>query len=192
MTAVPHTSDSLLSELRDRDNSAVWTQFSAAYVPFLKSYCRRLGVQDADCDDVTQETVAAVSSVIGKFRYDPARGSFRSWLLRILHSKLSDLMRRRKRMPPAGNMEHAAYAVDAQSSDGQTTKRERQGLLEQVFDEIRREFRTNTWQAFELAAIHGLPAKEVSRSVGISVQAVYNAKNRVVKRIRERVCQLSC
>ena len=50
---------------------------------------------------------------------------------------------------------------------------------------IRTEFEERTWRAFWAAAVDGRPAAEVAAELGMSPGAVYIAKSRVLKRLRE-------
>jgi RNA polymerase sigma-70 factor (ECF subfamily) len=49
---------------------------------------------------------------------------------------------------------------------------------------IRPEFEPATWTAFSRVAIDGAPAGEVARELGLSVNAVFIAKSRVLSRLR--------
>ena len=48
-----------------------------------------------------------------------------------------------------------------------------------------------TLRAFELVAVRGVPAEEVARECGMSVDEVYTAKNRVAGRLRQIVGELT-
>ena len=50
---------------------------------------------------------------------------------------------------------------------------------------VRREIEEQTYQAFELFAVEELPAAEVAERLGITPNAVYGAKRRVMERLKE-------
>jgi DNA-directed RNA polymerase specialized sigma24 family protein len=50
---------------------------------------------------------------------------------------------------------------------------------------VRAEVESNTIRAFELFALHGRPAAEVAGELGLSRNAVFIAKHRVMKRVLE-------
>ena len=52
---------------------------------------------------------------------------------------------------------------------------------------IRAEFKESTWQAFYRTAVDARPAAEVAEELGISLRAVYQAKYRVMRRIRREL-----
>jgi RNA polymerase sigma-70 factor (ECF subfamily) len=69
----------------------------------------------------------------------------------------------------------------------------RQGLqdaLSRAAEQIRGTLAEATWQAFWQTAVEAGSAKDVARSLGISVGAVYVAKSRVAARIRQEVQKL--
>ena len=66
-----------------------------------------------------------------------------------------------------------------------------QTLLDRAMSRICDKFQPTTWETFRLATLEGLAAREVSRRVGISPDAVYIAKCRVLKRLRREVRQLN-
>jgi RNA polymerase sigma-70 factor (ECF subfamily) len=58
-------------------------------------------------------------------------------------------------------------------------------ILGACMDQVRREFEPGTVEAFERLARDGQSAAEAAAALGVAVKTVYNAKHRVLKRIRE-------
>lgn len=58
-------------------------------------------------------------------------------------------------------------------------------LLDQCLDRVRREVEPGTHAAFEAVVRLGLSAGDAARDLGVPVTVVYNAKHRVLTRIRE-------
>jgi RNA polymerase sigma-70 factor (ECF subfamily) len=54
-------------------------------------------------------------------------------------------------------------------------------------EQVRREVAPVTWQAFWKTAIEGQPGKQAAADLGISVATVYNARSRVLARLKELV-----
>jgi len=50
---------------------------------------------------------------------------------------------------------------------------------------VRQEVAPETYQAFELVALEGLPAADAARLTGLSRNAVYLARKRILARLRE-------
>src|SRR5215472_1766187 len=88
------TRSTLLSRLRDLGDDASWRAFFDTYWRLIYNVARKAGLAEADAQDVVQETVIAVARRIPEFRYDPAKGSFKQWLLLITRRRIHDHLRR--------------------------------------------------------------------------------------------------
>ncbi len=58
-------------------------------------------------------------------------------------------------------------------------------LLRRALELMQREYRPATWRACWEQVVEGRPAAEVARELGLSVNAVYVARSRVLWRLRE-------
>jgi RNA polymerase sigma-70 factor (ECF subfamily) len=57
--------------------------------------------------------------------------------------------------------------------------------IARLLRQIEPEFKPETWQAFRRVTLDGVPAEQVAADLGLSVNAVYVAKARVMQRLRE-------
>ena len=55
---------------------------------------------------------------------------------------------------------------------------------------MRPDFGSAAWKIFQQFALEGLPAAEVAAKTGVSVNAVIQAKARILKRLREEAGEL--
>ena len=55
---------------------------------------------------------------------------------------------------------------------------------------VQPDFTPTTWEAFRRFALDGLPAAEVAEDLGLTVNAVLQAKSRILKRLREEAGDL--
>src|SRR5262245_22431625 len=94
------TRRTLLSRLRNLGDQESWRTFFDRYWELFYNVARQAGLTDSDAQDVVQETVIADVKAMPEFRYDPARGSFKQWLLRIVRRRIVDQLRRACRRPP--------------------------------------------------------------------------------------------
>src|SRR6516225_6696526 len=97
------TRRSLLSRLRNLGDDASWRTFFDTYWLLIYNVARKSGLTDADAQDVVQETIIAVARKMPEFRYDPAKGSFKNWLLLITRRRIHDHLRKLYRSLPAAN-----------------------------------------------------------------------------------------
>ncbi len=52
---------------------------------------------------------------------------------------------------------------------------------------VRAEFENRTWEAFRRVVVEEQSPSEVAGALGVSVQAVYKAKSRVLRRLRQEL-----
>ena len=180
------TSTILLEGLKDLSNGAAWQEFDARYRPLLMAVGRRLGLREADAEDAAQETVAAFLRDYREGSYSRERGRLRDWLAGIMSHKVRDVQRRQVREdrilrenPPAA--ESAADDRIKVVMDEEWAK----ATLRQCLEEVRKEVSPQMFESFELSAMQLWPAGQVAKRLGISVDAVYQNKCRLLQAIRE-------
>jgi RNA polymerase sigma-70 factor (ECF subfamily) len=193
MADAPTTRASLLVRLRDAGDGDAWRQFVGLYAPLVYRFGRQHGLQDADAADLSQDVLRAVSAAVGRFEYDPGKGSFRGWLFTLAHRKLCDLLDRQRRQG-RGSGDSATQALLEEQPAPDSALLWDQEYERQVFawaaEQVRGQFTEATWQAFWRTAVDGRGAAEVAKDLGLSVGAVYIAKSRVQARLREQVRQI--
>ena len=193
MSESPPTRQTLILRLAAGDDRPAWDEFVEIYAPLVFEFARRRGLQDADAADVTQEVLASVSDAFRRRKYDRSRGAFRGWLLTIARNEVSDCLARQSRRPPAagGTAAQAALANLPAAADVADWDREcQQRLFAWAADRVKSEVQPATWQAFEYTAIDGRSGQEVAANLGLTLAAVYLAKSRVMKRLRELVQEI--
>jgi RNA polymerase sigma-70 factor (ECF subfamily) len=195
MSDLPATRPSLLVRLRDARDGQAWTQFVQVYGPVVYNFARKRGLQAADAADLTQDVLRAVAGAASRLEYDPARGSFRSWLFRVVRNRLRDfLASRQRRLQGTGDSAAQQFLQEqpAPEDDAEALwQREyEQRLFAWAVEQVRGDFQEATWRAFWLTAVEDKPGKEVAQTLGLSVAAVYLAKSRVLARLKEQIRHL--
>jgi RNA polymerase sigma factor (sigma-70 family) len=148
-------------------------------------------LQPADADDVSQEVLVAFVTAHRDGRYDKEKGRFRNWLGRIAANKTTDAVRRMMRGDVQPIDEASQTGFFERVAHGEPDGHERlwqqeweRFLLDACTRVVSMEFDQQTLRAFELYAVAGTPADEVAGQIGITRNAVYIAKNRVLERMR--------
>jgi RNA polymerase sigma-70 factor (ECF subfamily) len=182
------TSSDFLARVRGHETDA-WRRLTQLYGPLVYSWARRNGLQPDDSADVVQETFRAVALKIGEYRHDRPGDTFRGWLWTIARSKLLDYCRRRTAEPravggtAAQEMLHQLAEMPSESSAADVPSGN-QILIRRALDLVKMEFEDRTWQAFWLVTIERNGAVDVANELGISAATVYQAKSRVLRKLR--------
>jgi RNA polymerase sigma-70 factor (ECF subfamily) len=161
------------------------------YYPLVYRWCASKGLQPHDCVDVAQEVFASVAAHITSFRKEARRDSFRAWLRTIAKNKLNDYWRRQERQARSVGGSEARRKLSEVPSPvvageiEDTDADEEAILVRAALDAVSGEFEPRTWKAFWRVTIDGQTATGVARDLGMSRNAVYLAKSRVLGRIRE-------
>jgi RNA polymerase sigma-70 factor (ECF subfamily) len=189
------TSTSLLDRLRWHPDAAAWQRLVDLYTPLIRGWLRRQGLRDPDADDVVQEVLTVVVRKVPQFERIERIGAFRRWLRTITVNCLRDFWRARRGQPLAtgdsdfvqmlDQLEDPASAL-SQLWDVEHDRHVAQRLMEL----IQRDFEATTWRAFQRVALDHVPAGEVATELGISVNAVFIAKSRVLTRLRQEAAGL--
>lgn len=188
------TNTDLLVGLRDRDNAVVWSQFFERYQPMLVCFAKRLGLNESDAQDAAQDTLMAFISAYREGGYDRERGRLRTWLFGIASHKVRDMQRKRGReMVITDNADSTAFLNKVPDDEhlSQVWEAEwQQAIVRHCLAEVRKQVKPKTMEAFELFALQGLPAEQVASRLGMTENAVWIAKNRVLTRLREMQKQI--
>jgi len=179
------TSVSLLERLRQPDQPQAWARFVELYTPLLLYWARQRGLQPEDAADLVQEVFLVLLKKLPAFTYD-RRKSFRSWLRVVARNKWLD----RQRLKGAALAGRQACLSDvASSDDGEAfwETEHRQHLVRRALAIMQKEFEPATWKACWECVVEGRPAAEVGAELGLTANAVWIAKCRVLRKLRQEL-----
>ncbi len=182
------THATLLARLADGRDQAAWGEFCDRYGELIRGFARRRNLQAADCDDVVQETLMALTKAMPQFRYEPGRGKFRSYLKTVT---LHVIFRKSRQNKGDVRLDDIETVVSAAVADGETDAQWenewRQHHLRLAMRVIEAEFNEKDRAAFDAYALGGRGVLETAESLGISEDQVYQAKSRILKRLGQLI-----
>jgi len=172
---------------------AAWNDLFRRYQIPAVNYVRGIirGISDSDAQDIVQ---AAMTKLFKSgFRYDPSKGKFRSFLMKVLHNVAMDFLRAQK--SKAASFALVEQLQDERSPEDPEWERECQAqLLLLAFAEVEKHYSefglTHTFDAWQRVDRLGVPAAEVARQLKISVDTVHQACSRVRKELRAMLVRL--
>jgi RNA polymerase sigma-70 factor (ECF subfamily) len=178
MSATPA---SLLMRLRQPSDHDAWERFVQLYTPLLFHWASKWEVQPSDAADLVQEVFVNLLQSLPAFEYDSHR-SFRAWLHTVVRNKWLDLRRRRGQLPANDN---GLSGVAASGPLAEFDEAEFRSLLVQrALQLIEKDFTPPTVAAFRATALESRAACDVASELGLTENAVYLARNRILRRLR--------
>ena len=183
------TSISLLDRLRNQPDDAAWQRLVDLYTPLLRYWLRQQLLIEGDADDLIQDVLMVLTRELPKFEHNGRPGAFRRWLKTVLVHRLQGHWRARQNRPVATGHSDLAQKLeqleDPASGLSQLWDREHdRHVMALLMAQIEPHVAPATWQAFRGVVLDGKNEETVARELGISVNAVFIAKSRVLARLR--------
>jgi len=195
----------LISRLKSWDDHESWREFFDLYWKLIYGVALKSGLTPTEAQDVVQETIISVCKNIGKFKTDPAHGSFKGWLLKLTGWRIKDQVRKRPRDEVArvhktGNNLNDATAntsTVAQIPDPAPDALEGiwdnewdRNLLAAALEKLERQVSAKHYQVFFLHVIKQYPVEKVAKVAGIKENQVYLIKHRLADLFKNALAEL--
>lgn len=191
------TRHSLLTRLKNWDDSDGWKRFFDTYWKLIYSAAIKSGLSDAEAQDVVQETVLSVAKKMNEFKYDPALGSFKGWLLTLTRWRIIDQVRKRSRHAQMGG----SQAEDGAGTSPIDSLPDEQGikldaiweaewqknLMDAALQRVKRKVGARQYQLFDLHVIKQWPVEDVIKTLGVTGNNVYQSKSRISALLRKEI-----
>jgi RNA polymerase sigma-70 factor (ECF subfamily) len=190
------TSVSLLDRLKAAGpDDADWLRFQDIYLPLLRQWLGRVPGLGDEASDLAQEVFLVVVRELPRFQRR-REGSFRAWLRQVTVNKVWSQRKRRRRQADAGREPDATDQYFEQLADprgdlAQEWDRDHdQHVFQELLAIVQPDFSPTVWEAFCRFARQGHPAAQVAEELGLSVNAVLQAKSRILRRLRQEAGNL--
>lgn len=188
------TSVSLLDRLKAAGPDASdWNRLQGIYLPLITRWLGRVPGLGDEADDLAQEVFVVVIREIPRFQRQ-REGSFRAWLRHVTVNKVRTHRRRRNRRPTVGVDATDGFLNSLADPNGELAREwdmdHDRHVFEKLLAVVQPDFNSTTWEAFRRFAVDGLPAAVVAEELGLSVNAILQAKSRILKRLREEAGDL--
>jgi RNA polymerase sigma-70 factor, ECF subfamily len=186
------TSHSLIDRIRAGPEGLAWQRWHAIYEPLIRGWLTRNQLVPDDRDDVVQNVLAVVVRRIGEFHHNGRVGAFRNWLKTISIHCLRDHWKKHARDADRVRADQVLdhWADPASELSHVWDLEHDRHLIRKLLAILRPEFNEITWQAFHRHVIDGEEPAVVATRLGITPNAVYIAKSRIMTRLRHEATGL--
>jgi len=188
------TRSTLLSRLKDWDDHESWKDFFETYWKLIYATGIKSGLSDAEAQDVVQDTVVSVARKMQEFKYDPALGSFKGWLLQLTRWRILNQLKKRMphnaieenhddeaktstldRLPDPASLDLTAYWNEEWQKN----------LIDAAIERVKKQVSPKQYEIFYLHAVKKFSAAEVAKTLNVTRAQVYLAKLRVSAQVKK-------
>jgi len=189
------TTSTVLQRLRHFDDRDAWASFADRFRSPIERFARKQGLDEADAEDVAQETLLGFAQAYREDGYDRSKGRLSNWLFGIAWRRIDHVRRKGHRAVVERIAADDATAFWAQVPDDAAASQAwelewEQALMERCVQRARSEVQPQTFRAFEMLVLEQKSVDEVVAELGVTRNAVYIAKHRVVTRVKELIAEL--
>lgn len=184
------TTSTMLARMQRFDDQEVWQRFFERFRRPLERFAQRCGLSQVEAEDAAQEALTAFLESFRAGKYERAKGRLSSWLFGIAFQLIANRRRRnareagRRAAPDAAGGEWADVSDERAASNVWDAEWEA-ATLEACMRQAQRELSEKTFEAFRLIVRDNRTADEAAAALGMTREAVYVAKHRVLKRLNE-------
>lgn len=188
------TRQTLLERACNRDDEGAWTEFLGYYQAFILMVVYKMGIRQADADDIVQAVTLKLWKNIDRFKVDTERAKFRTWLSTVIRNTVIDHINQRKRQ-----CESEAAMEDNPNALPQFLETTSQPDLDRLIssewvayvttlamEKIKPLFSNRAIEVFSMM-LDGAEPQAVSKRFGIQENSVHKLKNRVKDRLIEEI-----
>jgi len=176
--------DNLVDRLRRGGSRPDWERFVNLYHPLLKHWAERLSPSDG-ADDLVQDVLLRVMQKLPSFAGQGDR-SLVAWLRTLMRNRWRDLCRRAALRAWTGNGATLEAVADGDIG-GEVLADDRTVLVRLALQIMQSDFEPTTWRACWEHVAADRSAAEVAAELGVSVDVVYSATYRVIRRLRSEL-----
>ncbi len=194
------TRATLLKKVQKWEDSASWAEFHGLYRKLVYGLARRAGLPHADAEDVAQDVFKRVAETIHKFESDPARGTFRGWLMNLTRWRIADKYVSRPKLERGSTRKHddtggprtstIERVPDMASAEADWDRDWQRHLLAVACGRVARRANARHYQAFDLYMRQRWPIPKVARELDMSPASIYVICHRLTKQLKAEVEKL--
>jgi len=194
------TRTSLLRRLKQWEDQESWRDFFDTYWKLIYGAAVKAGLNDAEAQDVVQDTVIAVAKKIEDFKYDPALDSFKGWLLYLTRKRIALHYRKRERDRGGRARDSEVMALTAELEripdpagvdlEAIWNEEWENKLTDAALARVKQQVNPKQFQIFNFYVLKQWPVKEVAKTLGVTVAQVYLAKHRISASVKKEVTRL--
>lgn len=198
--AYAKTRKSLIARLDNWEDQRTWDEFYQTYWRLIYSVAVKAGLRPDEAFDCVQETILSIAKQSKRKLYDPAQGSFKTWLMNMTRWRINDQFRKRKKDTA---MVGGQWEDDRKTAIIDRIEDPKGDLLSRLWDvewkknvadaalaRVKAQVSPKQYQIFDYYVIKQWDAKRVQDHLNVSMAQVYLAKHRVGAVLKRELAKL--
>jgi len=182
------TTTQVLTNLKQGHDPSAWQGFCRHFTPAIIDFGRKLGLTPEEAEDAAQETLLAFINARQQGRYQRDKGRLSSWLFGFAKRIILKTRQKRPREHTIGSTPQGDDFWN-QVPDDKTLlltweTQWKRVVLARCLDRLRKEADPKVFAAFSRYALQEQAVGQVAKELGMSRNAVYIAKCRMLTRLR--------
>ncbi|MGD9128081.1 MAG: sigma-70 family RNA polymerase sigma factor [Planctomycetia bacterium] len=181
-------STSILEGARNK-NQDDWEQLVKLYAPLVYKMARQSGLQSSDAAEVVSDVFKKIQENLSKFKREEDSDTFTGWVRIITRNCIKDFFRRQGKIPQAFGGDNPGGVIENLSDEEERSECGEwdKEVAFRAMQIVMADSEDKTVKVFKELIFEERPAREVAERHGMKTSAVYQAKARVLKRIREEL-----
>jgi|TARA_A100001015_G_scaffold299322_1_gene383228 RNA polymerase sigma factor (sigma-70 family) len=186
----------LLERLRTGKDQTAWLEFESTYRAFIFSLILRMGIPNADAEDISQTVLTKVWQKIEDFEYNRNRGKFHNWLAAMTRNTVKDFFRTKKNFITGRDAVEYQETYDSIEQqvlpDIEKLAREEWILhiTNLAWENIKNDLHENKRSVFKYVS-QEIPNADIAQKLGISETSVRVYKAEVFEKMRTEINRLN-
>jgi RNA polymerase sigma-70 factor (ECF subfamily) len=194
------TRKSLIARLENWEDQKTWDEFYQTYWRLIYAVAVKAGLRSDEAFDCVQETILSIAKQSKKNLYDPAQGSFKTWLMNMTRWRINDQFRKRKKDTAMAGGE---WEDDRKTAVIDRFEDPKGDLLARLWDvewkkniadaalaRVKAQVSPKQFQIFHYYVIKQWDAQKVQEYLNVSMAQVYLAKHRVGSVLKKELARL--
>lgn len=171
---------SILEGLKNNSNVS-WERFYHFYMPLIRMHGKDCGITEQDLDDLVQNVLISINTIISGFRYNPAIGRFRDYLRKIIQARSADLLRSLYK----NEFVPLTETMDGPVLDQQFEEEWHDYIQSSSLELLKKEINILHYQIFLMLDMQNRSIKEVSKLYNLPESTVYSIRQRTETKLHD-------
>lgn len=191
MPQYPDTSKTLIEKVRAGDEVS-WCEFYDKYEPIIQSIGSAAGLNESDCDDLTQNVMLQFFRYSKTFRFSPGISRFRTYFHSIVRTRIANLQQGKEKNAESSEVAPIVEPPPDEKLDTLFMEKWKDFVWAEALKRLSGQVESKTYLSFTMTALQGRSVSEVAEFLQLSNDNIYVNRNRCIAALKKIVAEYNC